>query len=461
MLVLNAVLSTTNPTFELDVTIAVTTTTAALVGVLAYLFRRAQRPPGPFRYLLFMAFFVTFVLHLCELLRPASWPAARIFLPACYVCGWACCFYKPTASLGRHRIFMNAIVAGSVVMVLVVLKALPEWAYSLTSAALYVFALVAYAGSFVQNRTHYEAVLLPYLISASALGLIGQLVFLGSTLQWWEHVLIAASHLVIAVGFVRGIDRDTWAMAAEIRRRELQAKSLVASNESLEAFVRSASHDLKAPLRHISSFVQFVLSDAQDRLKENERDDLTRVLLAANHMTELLNSLLTFARLGTSSMNLETFPLRELVDAIVKELPSEQEPFVTLGEMQTITGDRNLMKIVLQNLIENGLKYVKDRPPSVFIDSTQTDSGTHILVRDNGIGIERAQWSRIFEPGARAVSESQFTGTGYGLASCARIVRAHRGRIWVESEVGVGSTFHITLPFAPAAEEADEKIFGT
>ncbi len=231
----------------------------------------------------------------------------------------------------------------------------------------------------------------------------------------------------------------------EKRRRD--AIELANAREGLEAFMRSASHDLKAPLRHIFAFSKLIRDEAADRLTEREVADLERVMGAASHMSNLLESLLRFTRLGAPSRIREEVSLNELLETVVALLPVEDQSRVVVdAPLLDIRGDQALLTIVLQNLIENGLKYVDDDRSIVTVTSTSSSSGTTVSVDDNGIGVASKHSKRIFDPGVRAVSDSDFEGTGFGLATCARIIQAHDGRIWLESKPEGGSIFRFTIP---------------
>jgi light-regulated signal transduction histidine kinase (bacteriophytochrome) len=167
---------------------------------------------------------------------------------------------------------------------------------------------------------------------------------------------------------------------------------------------------------------------------------------AASHMSDVLQSLLRFAKLGPTSLQHDTVSLSDIVDTVVSQLPVERQTQVRYAQLSTVTGDRTLLTVVMQNLIENGLKYVQNRSPQVIVQSETTSRGTHVMVIDNGIGVNRKQLTRIFEPGVRGVSDSEFAGSGFGLATCARIVTAHQGEIWAEPNAEGGSTFHFTIP---------------
>lgn len=217
-------------------------------------------------------------------------------------------------------------------------------------------------------------------------------------------------------------------------------------NEDLEAFVRTSSHDLRSPLRHIKLFSGFLSEDAHDRLNDEDRKYISGIEDAIDRMMQLLDSLLRFARTGTKALSPQIFPLDELVENVVNQLPEAQQHRVHRGDLPDVYGDRTLLTQVFQNLIENGLKYHEGDDPQVELRSHSDETGTLISVSDNGIGMEKDQLQRVFKAGVRGVNRSDYTGSGFGLAICERIVKAHGGKIWAESVPGEGSTFHVSLP---------------
>ncbi|QDT06738.1 Phytochrome-like protein cph1 [Rubripirellula lacrimiformis] len=227
---------------------------------------------------------------------------------------------------------------------------------------------------------------------------------------------------------------------------ENAADELSRKNEDLEAFVRTASHDLRAPLRHIDAFCQILAEDAADRLNENDQDCLNKIQRSSGVMSRLLASLLAFARTGCEGLAMETFDLKQMVHDVVSRLPAQDVDRVQVGNLPSIRGDRTLLPQVIQNLVENGLKYNNSEDASIQINATTSANEVTITVADNGIGMAENVIDRIFKPGVRAVSSADYSGSGFGLAICERIIKAHHGKIWVESKVGDGSTFHVSLP---------------
>ena len=224
---------------------------------------------------------------------------------------------------------------------------------------------------------------------------------------------------------------------------------LVASNRELEAFCYSISHDLRQPLRAIDGFSQAVVEDLGDDISEDVKDHLYRVRRAANRMSELIDALLTLSRLSRVEMNRETVDLSEIARGLLLELakgePSRGKGFVVRNGMRAV-GDARLLHIALENLLSNAWKFSgKVERPLVEFGSKKIDGKDCYYVRDNGIGFDMAYSSKLFKPFERLHTDSQFNGTGIGLATVARVISRHGGQIWAESEVGKGATFYFTL----------------
>ncbi len=227
------------------------------------------------------------------------------------------------------------------------------------------------------------------------------------------------------------------------------AAELEQSNIELQQFAYIASHDLRAPLRGISGFAQFLQQEYQGKLDSTADEYLDQIVSGAQRMQQLITDLLAYSRVESRSRPFAPVDLAEVFDDAVDLLRAETEDArgaVTRGELPTVLGDPAQLSQLLQNLISNGLKYHDDAPPLVHVTAERSDSGWTIAVRDNGIGIDAKHHERIFEIFLRLHTNEKYPGTGIGLAVCRRIVLRHGGRLWVESQVGHGSTFYFTLP---------------
>ena len=235
----------------------------------------------------------------------------------------------------------------------------------------------------------------------------------------------------------------------DVTARAEAFKALERSNLDLQQFAYVASHDLKTPLRSISGFVQILERNHADKLDENARALIRRTAQAASRLEHLTEDMLSFARVNSdpkpfASVNsLEVVQESiQLLDALIQSTAAE----VTVGELPTIMGDRTQLVQLFLNLLGNGLKYCHGHAPVVHVSAQLSGNEWIFAVRDNGIGIDPKHHQKIFEIFKRLHSHSEYAGTGIGLAVCHRIVERHRGKIWVESSVGQGSTFRFTIP---------------
>lgn len=238
----------------------------------------------------------------------------------------------------------------------------------------------------------------------------------------------------------------------QTRRLQQAVEALERSNIELRRFAHVASHDLQTPMRSIASFMQLIKADYSDRVDERGRGWIQRVISSVHHLQQLVHDLLDYSRLDSVTQRHESVDTREVVESALVLLDAsiqESGAEVILGDLPVVMGDRSQLLQLFQNLIGNALKYRGDRKPRVEIGAQVDAQGWQFDVRDNGIGIAARHQARIFEIFQRLHDQSQYPGTGIGLAVCRRIVEAHGGRIWVDSEAGHGSTFRFTLPAMP------------
>lgn len=229
-----------------------------------------------------------------------------------------------------------------------------------------------------------------------------------------------------------------------LERKSFQV-SLAHKNEELETFVRSASHDLKAPLRHMRSFAQLVRRKAANRLEPKEAHYLERIEEAAERMEELLNALRTFGEVGVAALKLEQIPLARLVKEVLEQLPSPQRSAIQVSTLPTVLLDGRLMSLVLKNLIENALKYgMKGAALEAVVEVRHDGTGNTIEIADNGPGIDEQALEHIFEPGRRGVG-GEISGSGFGLSIARRVVEAHGHRLWAENRPEGGAVFRFTV----------------
>jgi hypothetical protein len=226
-------------------------------------------------------------------------------------------------------------------------------------------------------------------------------------------------------------------------------EELQRSNEELQQFAYVASHDLQEPLRMVSSFTQLLARRYKDQLDDDARDFISYAVDGANRMQELINDLLTFSRVNTRGQPFTPTDCNVALGrarANLRMAIEESEALVTNDELPTVMADEGQLTRLFQNLIDNAIKFAGDEPPRVHVSAERAEGEWVFSVRDNGIGIEPQYRERIFVIFQQLHGPEDYGGTGIGLAICKRIVERHGGRIWVESELGEGSTFHFTLP---------------
>jgi signal transduction histidine kinase len=227
-------------------------------------------------------------------------------------------------------------------------------------------------------------------------------------------------------------------------------RELEGANRELEAFSYSVSHDLRAPLRTIDGFSRILLEDYADRLDEEGEDYLGRVRGASKHMDTLIEDLLDLSRVSRGPLRREVIDLSVMAKGIVKKLershPERRVKFVA-QEGVVAFGDANLLAVALENLLGNAWKFTSKRDEATieFGAVPHGGGGVAYYVRDDGAGFDPRYADKLFGAFQRLHGSEEFEGTGIGLATVARIVHRHGGRVWAESEVGEGATFCFTL----------------
>ena len=224
---------------------------------------------------------------------------------------------------------------------------------------------------------------------------------------------------------------------------------LEAINKELEAFSYSVSHDLRAPLRSIDGFSNKILKEYNELFDEQGKDYFLRVMKASRHMGHLIDDLLKLARFSRIQMHLEEINLSVLAESIVLELKEsspERKVRFRIQDNMIAYGDRNLIQIALQNMLNNAWKYSRNVPEADIEFGTMKEDGqVTYFIRDNGVGFDMNYVDKLFGAFQRLHSQSEFEGTGIGLATVQRIIRRHQGNIWAESEVNKGTTFFFTI----------------
>jgi light-regulated signal transduction histidine kinase (bacteriophytochrome) len=248
--------------------------------------------------------------------------------------------------------------------------------------------------------------------------------------------------------------------ALEVSNRDLTltAGKLEESNRELKDFVYIASHDLREPLRKISSFGELLRDSLEGKLNRDDQENLEFLVDGANRMTEMIEGLLTYSRVNTKGISFQAVNLNEVAEQLeqleLAVLLEETGGTIEVPQpLPVVEADPIQMRQLLQNLIANGIRYHRDEVrPRIVIRAKHTDEGkVRIEVQDNGIGIRQEHYEDIFTMFRRLHPRQRYGGTGIGLAVCRKIVDRHGGQIGVESKYGEGTTLWFTLSAASEA----------
>ena len=239
-------------------------------------------------------------------------------------------------------------------------------------------------------------------------------------------------------------------LATDLERKvSTRTAELTEANRELESFAYSISHDLRAPLRGIDGFSHLLNEEYRDKIDSQGRDYLDRIRRAAQHMGSLIDDILDLSRVTRLELHRVSVDLSQLVEELVGELTRskpESRAAVSVEPDCVAEGDPQLLRMMLQNLLENALKYSsRNVSPRIEFGCESTDGGKVYFVRDNGVGFDMKYADRLFAPFQRLHKPEEFEGNGVGLATVARIVRRHGGRVWAESVPNTETTFRFTL----------------
>ena len=239
------------------------------------------------------------------------------------------------------------------------------------------------------------------------------------------------------------------AMTTMVRSLTKQSDELKRSNADLEQFAYVASHDLQEPLRMVSGFTGLLKRRYSGKLDADADEYIDFAVGGANRMQSLINDLLSFSRVGREELAAKPVNTQIALDQALANLQSaieDRSALVSSSQLPTVWADHGMLVRLFQNLISNALKFCKAARPIVRIQAEARGGDWVFSVADNGIGIEPQYRDRIFLIFQRLHKQSEYPGTGIGLAVCKRIVERNGGRIWLESEPGKGTTFFFTLP---------------
>lgn len=231
------------------------------------------------------------------------------------------------------------------------------------------------------------------------------------------------------------------------KKVESRTAALKESNQELEEFSYSISHDLRAPLRHITGYIELFRKKHLESIPDEGKRYLDIISEAASGMGNLIDDLLKFFRMGKKALKITEYSNNEMVAEILKSFDiNNNQVRIIIGDLGYSKGDPDLMKLVWQNLIDNSIKYSgKEINPIIEIGTMVTQQGNTFFVRDNGVGFDMQYYDKIFAVFQRLHANAEFPGTGIGLANAKRIINMHGGKIWAEAEVGKGACFYFQI----------------
>jgi PAS domain S-box-containing protein len=252
-------------------------------------------------------------------------------------------------------------------------------------------------------------------------------------------------------GVIYAAARDITDEKRASRALQDHVSELAAVNHELEAFSYSVSHDLRAPLRHVTGFGALLAEEAGPNLSEQGRRHLRTITEAAQRMGQLIDDLLAFSRMGRAALAKRPVRLEQLVRDVQREVLADangRDISWMVHPLPDVDADADMLRLALVNLLSNALKYTATRSRAqIEIGTEATDGGdTVFFVRDDGVGFDMRYVGKLFGVFQRLHSAEEFAGTGIGLANVRRIIQRHGGRVWATGEVDRGATFYFSLP---------------
>lgn len=246
---------------------------------------------------------------------------------------------------------------------------------------------------------------------------------------------------------------------ANVRLRA-QLRETQAANEELESFSYSVSHDLRAPLRHITGFADLMQKNSEDLTQKNQRY-LGIITDSVHQMGQLIDELLAFSRLGRTSLSRVEVDLNEVVGQVLTDFSAEitnRSIEWKIETLPTVSGDAVMLRLVFQNLIDNAVKYTRDRDPAIIeirSEPSEDPTFTRIIIRDNGAGFDEKYADKLFSVFQRLHNAESYEGSGIGLATVRRIINRHGGEVSAMGALHKGATFTVDLPKSDGASRTN------
>jgi signal transduction histidine kinase/DNA-binding NarL/FixJ family response regulator len=275
---------------------------------------------------------------------------------------------------------------------------------------------------------------------------------IGAIGTYWARAHRASEQEVVvlqALADSTSVSLENVSLYAALQQRiSERTAELESANKELESFSYSVSHDLRAPLRSIDGFSRLLL-DSAPTLDANGRESLDRIRNATQRMGVLIDDLLSLSRVGRAPMDLQDIDLIALANEVIATFkaaaPERQVDWKTAKNVN-VRGDLNLLRIALNRLLSNAWKFTSKRDQAQIEFGVKSGAEPIYFIRDNGVGFDMAYADKLFGAFQRLHGQSEFPGTGVGLAVAARIIHRHGGKIWAEAAVNSGATFYFSLP---------------
>jgi PAS domain S-box-containing protein len=308
------------------------------------------------------------------------------------------------------------------------------------------YAPVPEAESRIRDMGLRSILCLPMVVEDTVIGVIhvGRTEPNAFTPDDWQVGRELADHLAIAL-------RQSQLLAEVQEQRERLEERVQERTAELESFTYSVSHDLRTPLRAIDGYTRILRDEHADRLDDDGRRLLETIHDSAQTMGRQIDDLLTLSRVGRRELNRASVDMealaREVVDDLRRSAPGADVEAITVGPLPPALGDRSMIRHVFANLLSNALKFTaREDAPHVAVSGTPRDEAVVYRVADNGVGFDPDYADKMFGVFQRLHDDSEFEGTGVGLALVERILRRHDGEVWAEGAEGEGATISFTLP---------------
>lgn len=267
--------------------------------------------------------------------------------------------------------------------------------------------------------------------------------------EWWRWKVLPwyASKNMIG-GIILFVEQITERKLMEIKMKGM-INALNQSNADLERFAHICAHDLNEPLRTIATYGQLLEKNLRDQFDPTAKEYINNIMKSIKHAEALVDGILTYSQLGAEGIKKSFFSLDHVLNELLIVLENkikEKNAFIYSDKLPIVYGDRALISVVFQNILNNALKFNKNDPTIIYIKLKEHKNKFLFCIEDNGIGIDFVYHKKIFELFKRLHKSSEYEGTGTGLSISKKIIAAHGGKMWVKSIPNEGSQFFFTLP---------------